>query len=58
MDIENILSLNNIEKSPELQSDRNKQVELRCKGAMIELIQITHKILNISDQITFQTHIS
>jgi hypothetical protein len=56
---ENILSLNNIERNPALQSELNRQVDLRVSGdEIIELIQMIHKILKISDQITFPTPIS
>jgi len=55
---ENILSLNNIERNPALQSETNRQVEFRFSGVITELIQMIHKILKISDQITFPTPIS
>jgi hypothetical protein len=56
---ENMLSLNNIERNPALQSELNRQVDLRVSGdEIIELIQMIHKILKISDQITFPTPIS
>ncbi len=55
---ENILSLKIIEKNHALQSDKNKHVEVRFNGVMIELIHIIHKILKISDHMTFHTHIS
>jgi hypothetical protein len=55
---ENILSLNNIERNPALQSETNRQVEFRFSGVITELIPIIHKILKISDHITFPTPIS
>lgn len=54
---EKILSLSNILHQVE-HSATNKHLEVNSNGATIELIPITHKILNISDQITFHTHIS
>lgn len=56
--IENILSLKIIEKKPTLQSDKNKHVGVSLRGLIIELIQIIHNMLKISDHITFPTHIS
>jgi hypothetical protein len=55
---ENMLSLNNIERNPALQSETNRQVDSRLSGAITELIQMIHKILKISDHITFPTPIS
>lgn len=54
---EKTLSLNNILNQVE-HSATNKHLEVNSSGVIIELIPITHKMLKISDQITFQTHIS
>ena len=54
---ENVLSLNNICHHVE-HSDNITHFEVRCNGVITELIPIIHKILNISDHITFHTHIS
>jgi hypothetical protein len=53
-----MLSLNIMEKKLVLQSDKNKHVGVSFNGVIIELIHIIHNILNISDHITFHTHIS
>jgi len=54
---EKILSLNNIDNQLE-HSVKITHFDARFNGAITELIPIIHKMLNISDHITFQTHIS
>jgi hypothetical protein len=54
---ENILSLNN-NPQPVVQSATIIHFDVSSNGAITELIQTIHKTLNISDPITFQTHIS
>lgn len=53
---ENILSLKKEIRNHHSQLTPNKQVGVNVSGAIIALTQIIHKILNISDPITFHTH--
>ena len=55
---ENILSLNSIVQKLISHQLLNKHVGCKCRGVIIEEIQIIHNILNISDHTTFPIHIS
>lgn len=55
--IENILSYIKDHKM-EFQHSQARQFGARCRGVIIEDIPTIHNILNISDPITFHTHIS
>lgn len=55
---ENMLSLNSIAQKFISHQLLNKHVGCKCRGVIIEEIQIIHKILNISDHTTFPIHIS
>ncbi len=56
INIENILSY--IKLPNKLSQFQIRHLGVKCKGVITEEIQIIHKILNISDHITFHTHIS
>ena len=55
---EKILSLNIIVQKLTSHQLVKRQVGFKCNGVITDDIPIIHRILNISDHITFQTHIS
>jgi len=56
MNMENMLSYMKLPKK--VSQFQIKHLGVRCKGVITDEIHTIHRILNISDQITFPTHIS